>query len=87
MVSLLEHKSLKKSRNRNLIYISYLGSILTYIVGLYFITLGYLWAFIGTIPTFIFGISLFNKGERRHGLILIIFFFVWIIIYYYYLPK
>lgn len=85
MVIMLENKQLKKSKE--LIIISYLGSILTYVLGLYFITLGYLWAFIGTIPTLIFGLNLINKGEKRHGLMLIIFFFVWIIIYYYYIPK
>ncbi|HTX61699.1 MAG TPA: hypothetical protein VMC48_05270 [Methanobacterium sp.] len=76
----------KRKRNRKLINISYVGSVLAYVVGLYFITLGYLWAFIGTIPTLIFGLNLIKDGETRYGLILVIFFFVWIIIYYSYLP-
>lgn len=73
-------------RNKNLIIRSYVASILTYALGLYFITMGYLWAFIGTIPTLILGINLIMRGEKRYGLILVIFFFVWIIIYYSYLP-
>ncbi|MGV8143532.1 MAG: hypothetical protein ACP5OJ_02825 [Methanothermobacter sp.] len=72
--------------NSKLIILSYLGSILTYIFGLYFVTMGYLWGFIGTVPTLIFGLNLTMKGQRRHGLILVLFFFVWIIIYYSYLP-
>ena len=72
--------------NSKLIILSYLGSILTYIFGLYFVTMGYLWGFIGTVPTLIFGVNLIMKGQRRHGLILVLFFFVWIIIYYSYLP-
>jgi len=72
--------------NNKLIISSYIGSILTYILGLYFITMGYLWGFVGTVPTLILGLNLIMKGERRHGLILVIFFFVWIIIYYSYLP-
>lgn len=83
----MEDKRLLKSENRSLILISYLGSIITYVLGLYFITLGYQLAFIGTLPTLIFGINLMYNGERRHGLILTIFFFVWIVIYYYYLPQ
>lgn len=70
-----------------MINISYAGSILTYLVGLYFITQGYLVAFIGTIPTLIFGLYLIYKNERRYGILLLIFFFVWIIIYYNYLPN
>ena len=73
-------------KNSKLITLSYLGSILAYIIGLYFITQGYLWGFIGTVPTLIFGLNLIIKGEKRYGLILVIFFFVWIIIYYNYLP-
>lgn len=72
--------------NSKLIILSYLGSILTYIFGLYFVTMGNLWGFIGTVPTLIFGLNLIMKGQRRHGLILVLFFFVWIIIYYSYLP-
>lgn len=72
--------------NNKLITLSYLGSILAYIMGLYFITLGYLWGFIGTIPTLVFGVNLIIKGEKRYGVILVIFFFVWVLIYYNYLP-
>lgn len=82
----MDDKPVNKSI-RNLINISYVASILTYLLGLYFITQGYLWAFAGAIPTLILGVNLFYKGERRYGLILIIFFFVWIIIYYNYLPN
>lgn len=75
-----------KRKNTKLINISYIGSILTYIIGLYFVTQGYLWGFIGTIPTLIFGVNLIRKGEKRYGLVLVLFFFVWIIVYYSYLP-
>lgn len=77
----------RKSRNTRLISISYVVSILSYLVGLYFITQGYLVAFIGTVPTIILGLYLINKNEARYGLLLVIFFFVWIIIYYSYLPS
>ncbi|MCE5213321.1 MAG: hypothetical protein LLF83_01190 [Methanobacterium sp.] len=83
----MENRQLGKKENQKLLFISYVGSILTYVIGLYFITLGYILAFIGTLPTLIFGIYLIKKGLRRHGLILTIFFFVWIVIYYYYLPH
>lgn len=73
-------------KNSRLINLSYVGSAVTYFIGWYFVTLGYLWAFIGTVPTLIFGLNLLKKGERRYGLVLIIFFFVWIIVYYSYLP-
>lgn len=75
-----------KSKNSRLISLSYIGSVLTYIIGLYFVTMGHLWGFIGTVPTLIFGLNLIKKGERRYGLILVIFFFVWIVVYYSYLP-
>lgn len=75
-----------KRKNSRIISLSYVGSVLTYIIGLYFITQGYLWAFIGTVPTLIFGLNLIKNGEKRYGLILVIFFFVWIIVYYSYLP-
>ncbi len=78
--------NMNKRRNSRLINISYIGSVLIYVIGLYFITLGYLWAFIGTIPTLIFGLNLIRNGEKRYGLILVVFFFVWIVIYYNYLP-
>jgi hypothetical protein len=73
-------------QNNKLITLSYVISVLAYIFGLYFITLGYIWAFIGTIPTLLLGLNLIKKGETRYGLILVLFFFVWIIIYYNYLP-
>ena len=75
-----------KRRNTKLINISYIGSVLTYITGLYFITLGYLWGFVGTVPTLLFGLNLIRNGEKRYGLVLVIFFFVWIIVYYSYPP-
>jgi len=76
----------KKRKNSKLINISYISSILTYIIGLYFITLGYLWGFIGTIPTLLFGLNLIRNGENRYGIVLVLFFFIWIIVYYSYLP-
>lgn len=83
----MDNKPVNKSKNRNLISISYGVSILTYLLGLYFITQGYILAFVGTIPTLIFGLYLIYKGEKRYGLVLVIFFLVWIIIYYSYLPN
>ena len=75
-----------KRRNTRLINLSYIGSILTYIIGLYLITLGYLWGFVGTIPTLILGLNLIRNDEKRYGILLVLFFFVWIIVYYSYLP-
>ena len=82
-----KNSKVKKPRNTRLINISYVISILSYLIGLYFITLDYLLAFIGTVPTILFGIYLIYKKETRYGLLLVIFFFVWIIIYYNYLPS
>lgn len=76
----------KKRKNTKLINLSYIGSILTYILGLYFVIMGYIWGFIGTVPTLIFGLNLIKNGEKRYGLILVLFFFVWICVYYSYLP-
>ncbi len=80
-------KPAKKSKNTRLINVSYVVSILTYLIGLYFIAQGYLAAFLGSFPTLFFGIYLIYENERRYGLLLVIFFFVWIIIYYNYLPS
>ncbi|MGA2676688.1 MAG: hypothetical protein ACLQG5_00805 [Methanobacterium sp.] len=79
-------KPVNKSKNTRLINISYIVSILTYLIGLYFIAQGYLVAFLGIFPTLFFGIYLLYKNERRYGILLVVFFFVWIIIYYSYLP-
>lgn len=76
----------QRKKMSKLIIISYVGSVLTYIIGLLFVTMGFLWAFIGTVPTLIFGLNLIKKGEMRYGLILVLFFFIWVIIYYNYLP-
>jgi hypothetical protein len=80
-------KPVEKSNNTRLIIVSYVLSILTYLIGLYFLAQGYLAAFLGIFPTLFFGIYLIYKNERRYGLLLVIFFFVWILIYYYYLPN
>lgn len=82
----MKMEPIKKSRNK-LVGISYVISIATYLIGLYFLIQGHLLAFLGTIPTLILGVYLLYKNERRYGIVLVIFFFVWIIIYYSYLPK
>lgn len=81
-----KRKTKIKGPNSKLINYSYIGSIITYVLGLYFIIMGHLWAFIGAVPTLILGFNLLKKGEKRYGLVLVLFFFVWIIIYYSYLP-
>lgn len=75
-----------KGKNSRLINLSYITSAVTYLIGWYLITLGYLWAFMFAVPTLILGLNLIKIGERRYGLVLIIFFIVWLCIYYSYIP-
>lgn len=83
----MEDKPVKRSFNRKLVAITYIGSVLTYLAGFYFVVEGYIMGFIGAIPTLIFGIYLLYKDERRYGLLLVLFFFVWLFIYYDNLPT
>ncbi len=82
----IKRKTKIKRKNSKLINLSYVGSVLTYIIGLFLITAGHSWSFIFAVPTLILGLNLLKNGERKHGSILVAFFFVWVTVYYSYLP-